>query len=88
MAGEIGDDPHFRKLVAEFALTPIRDDRSYQAALAVLDRLFALDARKTPAERQYFRELACIAHHYEQALLPIGPELQGDEMDRRPASVR
>ncbi len=55
----------FRELVAEFPLLPIDDDDSYRVAIAILDRLFALDNRRTAAEMNYFRALARIAHDYE-----------------------
>ncbi len=64
-------DADRRELVAEFALEPIQDDQSYQATIAILDRLFALDDRRTPAEWRYFRELARLAHQYEQALAMV-----------------
>jgi antitoxin component HigA of HigAB toxin-antitoxin module len=52
-------------LILEFPLEPIVDDESYRAAIAILDRLFALDHRRTTAEMHYFRALARFAHEYE-----------------------
>jgi antitoxin component HigA of HigAB toxin-antitoxin module len=54
-----------RDLVEEFPLLPLEDDDSYRIAIAILDRLFALDNQRTPAEMNYFRALARIAHEYE-----------------------
>ena len=42
-------------------LKPIEDDDLYRAALEILDRLFALDDLRTPAELDYFRTLAQLA---------------------------
>ena len=42
-------------MCSKFPLTPIENDGSYQAALEILDRLFALDDRRTQAELDYFR---------------------------------
>ena len=64
-------DAGFCALVNEFSLEPIHDDQQYRAAIAVLDRLFSLDHRRTPAERRYFRALACNARNYEQAFAMI-----------------
>ena len=58
-------DAEFSELCSKFSLTPIEDDRSYRAALEILDRLFALDDRRTPAEFEYFRMLAQLASEYE-----------------------
>jgi antitoxin component HigA of HigAB toxin-antitoxin module len=60
-----GNASKFLDLVSEFPLLPIEDDDSYRTAIAILDRLFALDNRRTPAEMNYFRALARIAHEYE-----------------------
>ena len=62
------DRPHdreFFELTAKFPLMPLEDEASYEAALEILDRIFALDDRRTRAEREYFRALARIAHEYE-----------------------
>ena len=64
------DEADFRGLIAELPPEPIKDDRSYRDAIAILDRLFALDNRRTPAEMNYFRALARIARDYEIALDP------------------
>lgn len=44
---------------------PITDDPSYRAALLVLDRLFDLGERKTPAQVATFRSLATQARRHE-----------------------
>ncbi len=67
MASDRPDDLDYRELVAEFSPGPIQDDQSYRAAIAILDRLFHLDNRRTPAQRTYFRDLARHAHEYERA---------------------
>jgi hypothetical protein len=58
-------DPEFSEVGSAFPLKPIEDDGSYQAAVEVLDRLFALDDRQTRAESEYFQALAEIAFEYE-----------------------
>jgi hypothetical protein len=58
-------DAKFSDICAKFPLKPIEDDGSYRAAIEILDRLFALDDRKTPAEFQYFHALAQLAYEYE-----------------------
>jgi hypothetical protein len=65
MGVETLQDPEFLELCSRFPLTPIEDHGSYRAALEILDRLFALDDRRTRAELEYFRELAQIAFEYE-----------------------
>ena len=47
-----------RTSAREFPLKPIEDDGSYRAAVEILDRLFARDDPRTPAELEYFRALA------------------------------
>jgi hypothetical protein len=44
---------------------PIEDDDSYRAVIEILDRLFARDDLRTPAELEYFRTLAQMACEYE-----------------------
>jgi len=58
-------DPEFSEVSSRLPLTPIEDDGAYHAALEVLDRLFALDDRQTPAQSEYFRALAEIDFEYE-----------------------
>ncbi len=58
-------NPNVSEICSEFPLAAIEDDSSYQAAIEILDRLFALDDRKTPAEFQYFHALAQLAYEYE-----------------------
>ena len=65
MGVEIGQAPKFLELSSRFPLKPLEDDDSYQAAINILDRLFAIDDRRTWAEMEYFRELAQIAYEYE-----------------------
>ena len=65
MSPEATQDPDFLELCSKFPLIPIEDDGWYQAALEILDRLFALDDRRTPAELEYFRALAQMAYEYE-----------------------
>ena len=67
MAAEIERGLEFAELVARFPLGPIADDATYRSAIAILDRLFALDKRRTPAELAYFRALARLARDYEVA---------------------
>ena len=59
----------FLDLCSNFPLAPIEDEGSYSAALEILDRLFALDDLRTPAELEYFRALAQMASEYETAAL-------------------
>jgi antitoxin component HigA of HigAB toxin-antitoxin module len=66
---EIAQAPEFLKLVSKFPLEPIKEDHGYQAAIEILDRLFALDDRRSPAEMKYFRALAQIAYRYESKYL-------------------
>jgi hypothetical protein len=56
----------FLELVSTFPLLPIVDGQTYQAALEILDRLFARDECQTPAELDYFRDLASLAFEFEQ----------------------
>jgi antitoxin component HigA of HigAB toxin-antitoxin module len=55
----------FLELCSIFPLAPIENDDSYQAALEILDRLFALDDRRTQDQLDYFRALAQITSEYE-----------------------
>ena len=63
---EIVQSPELLELASRFLLRPIEDDDSYQESIEILDRLFALDHRRTQDELDYFRELANIAFNYEQ----------------------
>lgn len=58
-------DVEFSEMCLKLPRTPIEDDSSYQAALKILDRLFARDDLRTPAELEYFRTLAQMASEYE-----------------------
>ena len=58
-------DAKFSDICAKFPLKPIEDDGSYRAAIEILDRLFALDEPRTPAELEYFQMLATCAYEYE-----------------------
>jgi hypothetical protein len=58
-------EPGSSQLCSEHPLTPIEDADAYRAAIEILDRLFALDDRRTPAELQYFQRLARLASEYE-----------------------
>jgi hypothetical protein len=58
-------DARFSDICSEFPLIPIEDDGSYRAAIDILDRLFALDDPRDPAEVEYFRTLANLAYQYE-----------------------
>jgi len=66
MEFRIERDCQYRKLVAEFPLAPIFDDLAYGKAIAILDHLFDLGDRRTPAETEYFRALAMLACEYEE----------------------
>jgi antitoxin component HigA of HigAB toxin-antitoxin module len=55
-------------ICSKFPLKPIEDDRSYRAAIEILDRLFSLDDPMTPAELEYFQMLANLAYEYERSL--------------------
>ena len=59
-------DAKFSDICSRFPLKPIEDDSSYQAAIEILDRLFALDEPRTPAESEYFKMLTYFAYQYEQ----------------------
>ena len=39
-------------ICSKFPLKPIQDDGSYRAAIEILDRLFALDEPRTPAQSE------------------------------------
>ncbi len=58
-------DAKFSDICSRFPLKPIEDDGSYQAAIEILDRLFALDVPRTPAESDYFQTLANFTSQYE-----------------------
>ncbi len=62
-------DAKFSDICSRFPLKPIEDDGSYQAAIEILDRLFALDEPRTPAESEYFQMLADFAYQYEKTQL-------------------
>ena len=55
----------FSDICSRFPLKPIEDDGSYRAAIEILDRLFAFDEPRTPAELEYFQMLADFAYEYE-----------------------
>jgi antitoxin component HigA of HigAB toxin-antitoxin module len=61
-------DAKFSDICSSFPLKPIEDDGSYRAAIEILDRLFALDDPRAPAESEYFHVLASFAYKYEQRL--------------------
>jgi hypothetical protein len=63
----ICDDDRFRELIAAFPLTPIEDDRSYCAAIKILDDIFTRDNKQTAGERKYFQALALISCQYEES---------------------
>ncbi len=56
-------------ICSKFPLNPIEDDGSYRAAVEILDRLFARDDPRSPAELEYFRALAQTASEYEMITL-------------------
>ena len=58
-------DATFSVIRSVFPLKPIEDDGSYRAAIEILDRLFAVDDPRTPAELEYFQILASFACEYE-----------------------
>ena len=58
-------DAALSEICSKHPLTPIEDAGAYRAALEILDRLFALDDQRTPAELEYFRRLAQLASEYE-----------------------
>ena len=66
MSVETQITPRYSALAADFPLNPIRDAGSYQAAIAVLDRLFER-GNNHPDDRRYFRALARQARSYEQS---------------------
>jgi hypothetical protein len=72
MAFRIKHDCESRELIAEYPLAPISDDRAYSRAIAILDRLFDLGDRRTPAEMEFFHKLAILACEYEQAATQNG----------------
>jgi antitoxin component HigA of HigAB toxin-antitoxin module len=59
-------DAKFSDICAKFPLKPIEDDGSYRVAIEILDRLFALDDPRAPAELEYFQMLAHFAYEYER----------------------
>ncbi len=67
MVTEDVSEDRFRELVAEVPLDPITDERVYQSAIAMLDRLFALGERRSPGETEYVRDLAKLAADYEES---------------------
>ena len=50
-------DAKFSDICSRFPLKPIEDDGSYRAAIEILDRLFALDDPRTPAETGIFPDV-------------------------------
>jgi hypothetical protein len=66
MDDESMNTAEFLELVSIFPLSPIVDGQTYQAALEILDRLFVRDECRTPAELDYFRDLASLAFEFEQ----------------------
>jgi hypothetical protein len=58
-------DASFSDLCSTFPLKPIEDDGSYQTAIEILDRLFALEQPRTPAESDYFQKLTEFVYQYE-----------------------
>jgi hypothetical protein len=66
MSFDNSQDEKFWGICSKFPLKPIEDDGSYRAAIEILDRLFALDDPKTPAELEYFQMLATFAYEYER----------------------
>jgi antitoxin component HigA of HigAB toxin-antitoxin module len=70
----------FSDICPEFPLKPIEDDGSYRAAIEILDRLFALDEPRTPAELEYFRMLAKFASDYE---MKTNTNKSSDPIDHR-----
>jgi hypothetical protein len=58
-------DASFSDLCSTFPLKPIEDDGSYQTAIEILDRLFALEQQRTPSQSEYFQMLADLAYQYE-----------------------
>ena len=86
MASSIERDRKSRNLIAEFPLAPINDEHAYSNAIAILDRLFDLGDRRTPAETEYFHALAMLACEYEEASINVkkgtsGPTYHGDSID-------
>jgi hypothetical protein len=61
-------DSRFLELSREFPLAPIRDDGDYRKAIAILDALFVRDDERTEGDLEYFRCLARIVAHYEEAV--------------------
>ena len=59
-------DARFSDICSRFPLEPIEDDSTYRAVIEILDRLFALDDPRTPAELEYFQMLANLAYEYER----------------------
>ena len=75
MGVEHRDEPDFREPVSTLAPAAIEDDRQYRAVIAILDRLFALGDRRTPAESDTFRALARVARDYEIEVAPVRVEI-------------
>ncbi len=69
-----------------FPLKPIEDDGSYRAAIEILDRLFALDDRRSPAELEYFQALANFAYDYEMKTNLLEPSAPAQGSSTRYAS--
>jgi antitoxin component HigA of HigAB toxin-antitoxin module len=59
-------DAKFSDICSRFPLKPIEDDSTYQAAIEILDRLFALDDPRTSVDLEYFQMLANLAYEYER----------------------
>jgi hypothetical protein len=66
-------DETYSDFCSVFPLKPIKDDRSYRAAIEFLDCLFALDDPRSPAEVEYFQTLANFACDYEMKTNVLGP---------------
>jgi hypothetical protein len=69
----------FSDICSTFPLKPIKDDGLYRAAIEILDRLFALDDPRTPAESEYFQALVQLVCEYEEqtACASSSPERAG-----------
>jgi hypothetical protein len=67
MAFKMNGDRETPVLIAEIPLSPINNDGAYKVAIALLDRLYDLGDRRTPAETEYFHALVLLACEYENS---------------------
>jgi HTH-type transcriptional regulator/antitoxin HigA len=65
--GETTSNPAYMALIRRFPLHPLRDDKDYDAAAEVLDRLAVRpEGSLSPGERDYFETLIMLVEAYDE----------------------